>query len=74
MHQTCSIIIPCYKTELVILENYISDINKYWKNEDKLEIILVIDGGLNNDDPTTKKFLSPKPHILNLFELFWNMC
>ena len=66
MHQTCSIIIPCYKTELVILENYISDINKYWKNEDKLEIILVIDGGLNNDDPTTKKFAELKNEFRNL--------
>ena len=54
---SCCVIIPCYKTDFVILETYLSDIIKYWNSEDVLEIILVIDGGLNEEQSDVQKFI-----------------
>ena len=62
----CCVIIPCYKTDFVLLETYISDIIKYWSSEDVLEITLVIDGGLNEKHPEVQKFINLKEKFNNL--------
>ena len=46
----CSILIPCFKSNIVILEESIKDILKYWTNKNELEIIIIIDGGLSEND------------------------
>ena len=63
---SCCVIIPCYKTDFVILETYLSDIIKYWNSEDVLEIILVIDGGLNEEQSDVQKFIGLKEKFNNL--------
>jgi len=46
----CSILIPSFKSNILILEDTIKDILKNWTNKNELEIIIIIDGGLSEND------------------------
>jgi len=73
MNKSCSIIIPCYKTNFEILDNYIGDINNFWNIKYiNLEIILIIDDEPKNTNEILKKFSNLKNKYKNIKVLLNN--
>ena len=70
MLKSCSIIIPCYKTSIEVLEQNIIDIENNWNDKSiELQIILVLDGNLSKLSKEFNKYFALKRKCNNIIIL-----